>query len=96
MRARVSRAARQGVQHQGYEKGDGHKLVAEEEPSEAVQPPANKRSILQAMSVMRLVAYELLTWTKHFAKWSYACVNVECYHTQPCVQLNIHRKVTQW
>ena len=58
--AGVAGAARQRVQHQGYIEGDGHELVAVEEPGEAVHPLANKGGFLQAAP------------RRHLLPWIYA------------------------
>lgn len=44
---RVARFAGQGVQHHYQVEGNGHELVGEEEPSEAVNPLANEGCVLR-------------------------------------------------
>ena len=56
MGAGVTGFAGQGVQHHGYVEGDCHELVAEEEPGEAVYPPAYEGRILQTASIIQLSA----------------------------------------
>ena len=51
VRAGVARKTRQRVQHRNNQERDGHELVGEEEPGEAVYPFAYERGVLQMSSI---------------------------------------------